>query len=195
MWADNETSDDLIGFQVHADLIRNVVSDDRMLPVTIGLFGDWGGGKTSIMKMLQRDLAPDQWSDQDVEQTLYQDVAVVYFNGWLFEGYDDAKSAILSSIRYANCANVRSVLPRTPVWPHLAIPDRSGTCVVCRRPYRGTAHDRCADAAARHEASTTKPDRKEKSDRKNPLNVTICPEKRRSRQLCSRRVRNRRVTH
>jgi predicted KAP-like P-loop ATPase len=98
MWADNETSDDLIGFQVHADLIRNVVSDDRMLPVTIGLFGDWGGGKTSIMKMLQRDLAPDQWSDQDVEQTLYQDVAVVYFNGWLFEGYDDAKSAILSSI-------------------------------------------------------------------------------------------------
>ena len=98
MWADNETSDDLIGFKVHADLIRNVVSDDKMLPVTIGVFGDWGGGKTSIMKMLQRDLAPEQWGDEDVEQALYKDIAVVYFNGWLFEGYDDAKSAILSSI-------------------------------------------------------------------------------------------------
>ena len=98
MWADNETSDDLIGFQVHADLIRNVVSDDKMLPVTIGVFGDWGGGKTSIMKMLQRDLAPDQWGDGDVEQALYKDIAVVYFNSWLFEGYEDAKSAILSSI-------------------------------------------------------------------------------------------------
>ena len=98
MWADNETSDDLIGFQVHADLIRNVVSDERMLPVTIGVFGDWGGGKTSIMKMLQRDLAPERWGEADVEQALYKDIAVVYFNGWLFEGYDDAKSAILSSI-------------------------------------------------------------------------------------------------
>ena len=50
MWPDNETSTDLIGFKVHADLIREVVTDLSMLPVTIGIFGDWGGGKTSIMK-------------------------------------------------------------------------------------------------------------------------------------------------
>jgi hypothetical protein len=61
MWSDNETSNDLIGFQVHADLVRSVVTDDKMLPVTIGVFGDWGGGKTSIMKMLQRDLDPERW--------------------------------------------------------------------------------------------------------------------------------------
>jgi len=98
MWSDNETSNDLVGFQVHADLVRSVVVDIKMLPVTIGVFGDWGGGKTSIMKMLERDLDPDHWGESDVERALYQDIAVVYFNGWLFEGYDDAKSAILSSI-------------------------------------------------------------------------------------------------
>jgi hypothetical protein len=27
MWSDNETVDDLLGFQVHADLIRSVVTD------------------------------------------------------------------------------------------------------------------------------------------------------------------------
>lgn len=101
MWSDNETSNDLIGFQVHADLVRSVVTDIKMLPVTIGVFGDWGGGKTSIMKMLERDLDADHWGESDVERTLYQDIAVVYFNGWLFEGYDDAKSAILSSILIA----------------------------------------------------------------------------------------------
>ena len=101
MWSDNETANDLIGFQVHADLVRSVVTDDKMLPVTIGVFGDWGGGKTSIMKMLQRDLDPERWEESDVEQALYKDIAVVYFNGWLFEGYDDAKSAILSSILLA----------------------------------------------------------------------------------------------
>jgi predicted KAP-like P-loop ATPase len=101
MWSDNETSNDLIGFQVHADLVRSVVTDDKMLPVTIGVFGDWGGGKTSIMKMLQRDLDPERAGESDVEQALNEGIAVVYFNGWLFEGYDDAKSAILSSILLA----------------------------------------------------------------------------------------------
>lgn len=101
MWSDNETADDLIGFQVHADLIREVVTDDKMLPLTIGVFGDWGGGKTSIMKMLERDLDADRWPDSDPNSLLYKGIAVVYFNGWLFEGYDDAKAAILSSILLA----------------------------------------------------------------------------------------------
>jgi hypothetical protein len=86
MWSDNETVDDLIGFRVHAELLREVVCDGSLLPVTIGVFGDWGSGKTSIMKMLEKELAKDE------------DVAVVYFDAWLFEGYDDAKSALITSI-------------------------------------------------------------------------------------------------
>ncbi|MEM7013361.1 MAG: P-loop NTPase fold protein, partial [Verrucomicrobiota bacterium] len=51
-----------------------------------GVFGDWGSGKTSIMKMLEAKLEDDE------------SVAVLYFDAWLFEGYDDAKSALISSI-------------------------------------------------------------------------------------------------
>jgi hypothetical protein len=98
MWSDNETADDLLGFQVHADLIRSVVTDAKMLPVTIGVFGDWGGGKTSIMKMLERDLDPEHWVEGSSERLNYEKAAVIYFNGWQFEGYDDAKAAILSSV-------------------------------------------------------------------------------------------------
>lgn len=86
MWPDNETVDDLIGFRVHADLIAEVVADQKLLPVTIGVFGDWGNGKTSIMKMLEAKLGEND------------DIAVLYFDAWLFEGYDDAKSALISSI-------------------------------------------------------------------------------------------------
>jgi len=86
MWSDNETADDLIGFRVHAELIADVVSDSKLLPVTMGVFGDWGNGKTSIMKMLEARLGERE------------DVAVLYFDAWLFEGYDDAKSALISSI-------------------------------------------------------------------------------------------------
>lgn len=98
MWSDNETADDLLGFQVHADLIRSVVTDPKILPVTIGVFGDWGGGKTSIMRMLERDLDPEHWAEGSPERSDYERMAVIYFNGWQFEGYDDAKAAILSSI-------------------------------------------------------------------------------------------------
>ncbi|HZE56731.1 MAG TPA: P-loop NTPase fold protein, partial [Chthoniobacterales bacterium] len=86
MWSDNETVEDLIGFRVHTDLIADVVTDSRLLPVTLGVFGDWGSGKTSIMKMLEKQLAENE------------EIAVVYFDAWLFEGYDDAKSALITSI-------------------------------------------------------------------------------------------------
>ncbi len=98
MWADNETTNDLIGFRVHSDLIRHVVTNPKLLPVSIGVFGDWGGGKTSIMRMLEHDLNPKNWPDGVPERAAYEKIACVYFNGWLFEGYDDAKAAIISSI-------------------------------------------------------------------------------------------------
>jgi hypothetical protein len=86
MWADNETDEDLLGFSLHANLIGEIVTDFEMLPVTIGLFGDWGGGKSSILKILQRNFAA------------HEDFAVIYFNSWIFEGYEDAKAAILTSL-------------------------------------------------------------------------------------------------
>jgi predicted KAP-like P-loop ATPase len=97
MWADNETADDLIGFQVHADLICEVIRDKQLLPVTIGVFGDWGIGKSSIMQMIQQKLDAEHPKNAAHKKDL-AGYAVLYFNGWLFEGYDDAKSALLSSI-------------------------------------------------------------------------------------------------
>ncbi len=101
MWTDNETSLDLLGFRVHADLIRNVVTNPSLLPVTMGVFADWGGGKTSLMKMLEESFEPERWKEDSAERRQCERIACLYFNGWLFEGYDDAKSAILSSVLVA----------------------------------------------------------------------------------------------
>lgn len=86
MWADNETDEDLLGFSLHANLIEEIVTTPEMLPVTIGLFGDWGGGKSSILKILQRNFSK------------HPESALIYFNSWVFEGYEDAKAAILTSL-------------------------------------------------------------------------------------------------
>ncbi len=71
MWSDNETKIDQLGFRVHADLVRSVVTDETLLPVVLGLFGDWGGGKSSIMRMLE----------EDFDSAEYENVACLYFNG------------------------------------------------------------------------------------------------------------------
>lgn len=91
MWADNETSEDLLGFKVHADLIIEVIKDETILPVSIGVFGDWGSGKSSILQIIYNEL-------KGKDDELKEDTLVLYFNGWVFEGYDDAKAAMLETI-------------------------------------------------------------------------------------------------
>jgi len=87
MWSDNETTEDLLGFKVHADLIIDVIKDDTVLPITIGVFGDWGSGKSSILRIISDEI-----------QKLEDGTFVLFFKGWVFEGYDDAKAALLETI-------------------------------------------------------------------------------------------------
>lgn len=42
MWSDNIAERDYLGFDVHASLIKGLIDEPKMLPITIGVFGDWG---------------------------------------------------------------------------------------------------------------------------------------------------------
>lgn len=86
MWSDNETHIDLLGFQHLADAVVSIVRRDDLLPATIGVYGDWGSGKSSLLKIIQKQLDEDDGT------------IVLNFNGWLFESYEDAKTALMGSI-------------------------------------------------------------------------------------------------
>lgn len=94
MWSDNETTQDLLGYQVHADLLRKIILNDAMLPISIGVFGNWGSGKSSLMLLLQQSLQEWEESKQNEHSIILQ----VYFNSWQFESYDSTKLTMIESI-------------------------------------------------------------------------------------------------
>lgn len=94
MWSDNETTQDLLGYQVHADLLRKIILNDAMLPISIGVFGNWGSRKSSLMLLLQQSLHEWEESHQNEHSIILQ----VYFNSWQFESYDSTKLTMIESI-------------------------------------------------------------------------------------------------
>ena len=86
MWKDSETELDYLDFDYLIETISNIIKNDDLLPSTIGVYGDWGSGKSSLINMSITSLEDDK------------DIVPIYFNGWLFEDYEDAKAALLGSI-------------------------------------------------------------------------------------------------
>lgn len=95
MWSDNETTQDLLGYQVHADLLKKIILNDAMLPISIGVFGNWGSGKSSLMLLLQQSL--QEWEESQQNEQ-HSSILQVYFNSWQFESYDSTKLTMIESI-------------------------------------------------------------------------------------------------
>lgn len=86
MWSDNETEIDLLGFEHLVTAVASIVNNEALLPATIGVYGDWGSGKSSLLKMIAQQFEGEEG------------VLLLSFNGWLFEGFDDAKTALMGTI-------------------------------------------------------------------------------------------------
>jgi predicted KAP-like P-loop ATPase len=66
-----EASDGL-GFETYSRVLASAALDTRG-PFTIGIFGEWGTGKTSIMRLVQKQLGSEP------------KVVTVWFNAWRYE--------------------------------------------------------------------------------------------------------------
>ncbi len=86
MWSDNEADIDLLQFRYLTAAVTRLVRAQHLLPTTVGIFGDWGSGKSTLIKMIRAALEQDEGT------------VCVGFNGWLFEGYEDAKTALMGTI-------------------------------------------------------------------------------------------------
>lgn len=90
MWHDNETTQDYLNFGVVADACANLLKQTGKEPVSIGVSGGWGAGKSSLVKMISSRLT----NDEDPENRF----VIVTFNPWLYQDFDSARSALLQIV-------------------------------------------------------------------------------------------------
>ncbi len=83
---DNETRVDLLNNEAIASCIIALLSEKPVRPVTVGVHGDWGAGKSSILEMIEAGLGGSG------------DVLCLKFNGWRVQGFEDAKIALIEGI-------------------------------------------------------------------------------------------------
>ncbi|GAA6169016.1 Qat anti-phage system ATPase QatA [Sessilibacter corallicola] len=83
---DNETKVDLLNNEAIASTIIELLRSRPNHPVTIGVHGDWGAGKSSVLEMIESGL-----DDKG-------DILCLKFNGWRFQGFEDAKIALIEGI-------------------------------------------------------------------------------------------------
>ena len=91
MWPDNETERDFLNFTGVADTVSEIIVQASDRPVSIGVSGAWGVGKSSMIKLIRRALEKRQ-CDKKAE------FVFVEFNAWLYQGYDDARASLLEVI-------------------------------------------------------------------------------------------------
>ena len=84
--ADNETTIDLLYYEAIARTVVRLVTEESDEPLSVGVHGDWGAGKSSVLLMLEDAFETDEH------------VLCVRFNAWLFQGFEDAKAVLIETI-------------------------------------------------------------------------------------------------
>lgn len=133
--SDNETKLDLLNNQAIAKTIVSIVRDSKE-SVSIGVHGDWGAGKSSILLMVETLLNPeekisdteaddldlDQWDFEEpdnAEQTESDEpitgIITCRFNSWQYQGFEDAKIALMGAIVKALQKEAKSYYKKHPV--------------------------------------------------------------------------------
>ncbi|MRW83755.1 NTPase KAP [Pseudoduganella sp. FT26W] len=91
MWSDNETTTDYLNFGVVADACTQLLKQASGAPISVGISGGWGAGKTSLVRMIESRLIQSAIPGQNT-------YVVVTFNPWLYQDFEGARSALLQIV-------------------------------------------------------------------------------------------------
>jgi predicted KAP-like P-loop ATPase len=94
MWPDNDTDRDFLNFSGVAGTVAEIIVQANGRPISIGVSGAWGVGKSSMIRLIRSSLTKRAENNE-------RDFIFVEFNAWLYQGYDDARAALMEVIASA----------------------------------------------------------------------------------------------
>jgi predicted KAP-like P-loop ATPase len=97
LWPDNPTAEDLLGFRDIAEPIMDALMRDRLDPVAVGVFGDWGSGKSTVLEIIGSDLAPDR-EDEGGDSEAANKIVVVQTRPWEYDPKVDPKATLIDEV-------------------------------------------------------------------------------------------------
>ena len=56
MWSDNETAQDFLNFGTVAKTVAEIIESAHARPISIGVSGAWGVGKSSLIKLIRAEV-------------------------------------------------------------------------------------------------------------------------------------------
>ena len=86
LWSDNPTPLDLLGFGDIAAPAVEAIDREKLDPVAVGIFGDWGSGKTTVLEILNEHLSART------------DTIVVYTRPWEYDPTLDARATLIEEV-------------------------------------------------------------------------------------------------
>jgi hypothetical protein len=84
LWDDNPSTEDLLGFDAVVAPIISALRQPNLNPVTIGVHSPWGGGKSTILNLLEAQ-KDDRW-------------VIVRTNPWEYEDQLDVKGTLIAEV-------------------------------------------------------------------------------------------------
>ena len=115
MWNDVETQTDYLHFSVISQTVADMIIESGDNPISIGVSGSWGAGKSSMVKMIGESI-----KERDKEEKKKKYI-FLEFNAWLYQGYDDARTALLHSVseKLASEMKERKIKKDNSAWKKL----------------------------------------------------------------------------
>jgi len=88
------TVEDKLNFAPYARTLLDIIlNPDTETPLTIGIFGSWGSGKTSLMRMIEAGLESPSRDGQDGRQAFS-----IWFNAWLYSKEETLWRALIMQV-------------------------------------------------------------------------------------------------
>ncbi|MBR7538699.1 hypothetical protein KC221_21110, partial [Mycobacterium tuberculosis] len=56
MWSDIDSKKDFLNYSEASEIVVNVLKNPSMLPISIGVFGSWGTGKSTILNLIEEKI-------------------------------------------------------------------------------------------------------------------------------------------